>query len=436
MQQQKGCSSSAASTSSSLLSQPDSQSVGMTVNNCFDGSVHFGNSPSAAATPNVHNDAAVSAFDRAQMQTADLTQASSCVASKGTSAVMLQGHTAKLCSIGTAAATQQLQPHSIALHTEASSDTSSVESAEHTSSQGESQEEVMTLEELEARISSLNQTLLRAPTDSRSHSPPTFAMKPSSTRSRSPCSPRSRVHSRQHRAPHSDKPSSACGSHVLPYRQEHSACHDPAVNQESSAAPSRPMSPLSQAPSPRHMSALPARPTSPHSRQSRVAAGQCSSSRDQRSVLHQAEETGSSRPQQTKVAYLQRHGFSPSRQQALLTKSPSAAAALNRLCQQQSYRQRHDTQSGSQQHGDVGHSDSHVQRRAFSNQQQSLLAHDSAQCQLAMDRPADAAGHAAGLRGSADSTDDSVASGDESPPAQKVSCEIYRSFTTCQLCSK
>ena len=302
LQQHDSCPGSNTSSSRSSLSglseaQPTVMTT-MSANDCFDGSALFSGGPSTATTPaRLQHPLPVTqqTYPSQSSRLQDMSDLASCnvqpqatarpsglttYASRCDRAAVdteRQGGSPTGCS-GAAKAMTEL-PQSSAVHMGPSRRSAEVTSAQEGSCQDESEEGFMTLEELEARIASLNQTLLQAPAECRPRSPPTFAMRPSVARSKSPGSPRFRAvahraalpvrpssaHSRSpgsprlravaHRAALPVRPSSAHGTLSPPESKQHSADHTPAGDPAAAAAFGRPMSPLSQPPLPRHDSA-------------------------------------------------------------------------------------------------------------------------------------------------------------------------------------
>lgn len=461
--QHDSCPSSAASTSSSLSASVASevQPISMTANDCFDGSALFSNAPSAAVTSTQYPALTASSLQTHSGQTRISAQPSVSPANghhdEAVRAFMLQGHAAADCStVPASAVTQHQQPQSAALQPSLRPELSLAESAvaeqqqtQHGTlkpslrpelnpdeSAGTSKEEIMTLEELEARIASLNQTLLQAPVHIGSRSPPTFAMRPSC---KTPPSPQSRAYSPQYRAALPVRPSSAhnrsghsqCRSHSpqdraalsvrpssahcrgppSPQYRAHSPQHRaaplvrpssayrkpaPAVSQQghsqamSEAAQgsvhSRPTSPLSQSASACSESASAARPLSDYSKLVSAGLGAHSqqvqaavSSLGQQRLLNCSTACSSpTRAQQADVAMLQRQSPSSSQLQSCLTK----AAAMRKLRQQQGHWHGHDTVMPSMQEGnsrpsfrhhvEADHGDSHAELRIHSMQQSVL----------------------------------------------------------------
>ena len=456
--QHDSCPSSAASTSSSLSASVASevQPISMTANDCFDGSALFSNAPSAAMTSTQYPALTASSLQTHSGQTRIRARPSVPPANghqdKAVRAFILQGHVAADCStVPASAVTQHQQPQCAALQPSlrpelslAASAVAEQQQTQHDTlkpslrpelssaeSAGTSEEEVMTLEELEARIASLNQTLLQAPVHISSRSPPTFAMRPSCKTPHSPqsrayslqyraalpvrpssahntsCHSQSTSQSPQHRAALSVRPSSAvCRGPPSPKYRAHSPQHRaaplvrpssayrkpaPAVSRQSrsqatseaaqGSAHSRPTSPLSQSASACSESASAARPVSDYSKLVSARLGahsqQVQSSLEQQRLLNcSAICSPPSRVQQADAAMLQRQSPSSSQLQSCLTK----AAAMRKLRQQQGHWHGHDTlmppslQEGNshpslRHHVEADHGDSHAELRSHSMQQ-------------------------------------------------------------------
>lgn len=270
----------------------------MSANDCFDGSALFSGGPITATTParlqhplsvtqqiypsqsSRHQDMTALAPHNIQPQaTARLSDLATYASRCDRAAVDAEQQGGSLAGCSEAATAMTELPQSSAMHTSSRRRSAEVTSAREGSCQVESEESFMTLEELEARIASLNQTLLQAPTECRPRSPPTFAMRPSSACSRSPGSPRFRAVAHRtglpvrpssarskspgsptpgaiaHRAALPVRPSSAHSTLSPPEAKRPSADHRSAGDSAAAAAFGRPMSPLSQPPSPRHESA-------------------------------------------------------------------------------------------------------------------------------------------------------------------------------------
>ena len=437
LQQHDLCSGSTAS-SSNLSGLSDAQPIVMTTmsaNDCFDGSALFSGGPSTATTParlqhflaatqqtdpsqssrSEHPDVNAFAPCNVQPQAAARPSDLAAYASRCDRAAVdteRQGGSPADCSEAATAVTEL--PQSSAVHTGRTRRSAKVTSAREGSCQDESEESFMTLEELEARIASLNQTLLQAPAECRPRSPPTFAMRPSSARSRSPGSPRLRAvahraalpikpssarsrspasstpgavahraalpvrpssaHSRSpgstrvravaHRAALPVRPSSAHSTLSPPEGKQHPDDHpDSAGDSAAAAAFNRPMSPLSQPPSPRHESALTAKMFSTSMSDQHVSA--------------------QSRAASWQDGAASRQMYAPVRHTSVAPHSAGVshtAPALHKLRQQHTSQHRHDSaplvpaytdniRPGVQQQARNVHSNSHTQQQEGSKQQ-------------------------------------------------------------------
>lgn len=431
---QQSNSSSAVSTSSSLSGLSARQLTDMTTmtaNDCFNGSVLFGDALSTAVTPNRLGSAVQS------VQTADTTQLSVHPIRDGHNGAAghMEGDAMPLPS------TEHLAPappaHSKALHAEASSSHSSADSTQAASSQSESQGEVMTLEELEARIASLNQTLLSAPVHSGPYRPPVFPTRPRSAHSSRRSSPKSEAHSSHCSAGLPVR--SACDRLPQPAAQKRAADIAGCSAEQHNAATSMLVGLDSQLPAACAADKLAVRHDAARREQ---ASKQSSSAPDETLELPQRRHAMSDRAPGVKAGHIHRPGLSPARQQALLDRSPSAAAALRKLRGQQSSQQRHHSQfampaessrskpeaegscSSLQQEANTQQPDAQTQRYSFAAQQQNggtqqvRLQDDNHQSQQRFKHAPDSVSHPASLR-AVSSTDTAHAEGIAgSPPTQ------------------